>query len=204
MPPDGPSRGSSSRANPARGLALIATALILGIFVLRQGFDTDNDSAAEAAQTGDTEQQEESSGDGAQGEGDEQGGDGGSDQGGDGGGAGNEPQDEPLPASELAVRVANTTSVTGAAAGWSENIGTNGYEVGEPVQAAGEERPASAVYFRAQFEREADQLAEAIGVAPDAVAPLPDPPPVSIEDEPLLPEGAQLLVILGTDLASQI
>jgi hypothetical protein len=161
-----------ARANPARGVALIATAVILGFFILRNGWDQnlpDVDSAGTQAPTS-----AES--------------------------APPPPEEETTastaparPPAEITVRVLNAAGVGGAAADWTTALEQAGYR---PAQAdnAPETRDTTAVLFAAGFDREAAVLAEQIRAPADQVAPLGEPPAVD-------PAGAQLVVLLGTDLA---
>lgn len=198
MVPEGP----PTRANPARGIVLIATALVLGLFVLRQGFETIDDVTA-VDSTSDSQEEGESgdpsaegTAEGAEGEGE-----------GDGGEASAEPQEEPLrDASELTVRVINTTSTVGTAANWACSLRDTGGYITDPAQAtnlAGErdERPQTTVMFAAGLDREASELAQAVGTDV-GVEPVPaDAPPTDTEGQPLMAEGVQFLVLLGSDLA---
>lgn len=184
-----------ARANPTRGLALIATAVILGIFVLRQGFET-TDNGAAATEVG--SDQEEDSSDGTPEEDDEEGED---------EGAANEEAEappEPLAPAELMVRVANTTGVGGAAGGWSDNIETNGYQTAEPTDAAERDLERTTVVHREELAAEASSLAAAIG-EPDQiqVRPFAGEELLSQAGEPLMTEDVDLLILLGQDLADQ-
>lgn len=175
----------SARANRARGLALIASAIILGFFVLRNAWD--QGVPVVAANGGDTEEATEgeaTEGDdgAANGENGEQ-------------GEGETP--EVRPPSEVTVLVTNTTDVGGAAATYTQLLSDGaGYQTVEPTN-ADEQRDTTAVLFVEGFEREAAQLAEGLANPPPEVAPMPDPPPVD-------PAGAQLVVLLGLDLAQQV
>ena len=169
---------TQARANPARGLALIATAVIVGIFLLRNGFDDQgvpdivSDSPA-ATQPG-----------------------GAAASSGDGGTATTAPpaQAPPKTPAEVTVRVANAAGVNGAAAEWTGKIADAGYKTVEATNAT-PNRDATAVLFQAGFDREAGMLAEAIGAPSDGVVALTEPAQVD-------PGGANLVVLLGTDLAN--
>jgi hypothetical protein len=167
-----------SRANPARGVALIATAVILGLFILRNGYEqrTDVDTS-----TGDTAAEE------AGGESTEA----------PAGGTtpdGETPVQAPeRPPAEILVRVANASGVTGAAAAQTDELVGAGYRTVEPTDAR-EQVEVSRVLFAPGFDREAATLAVNIGVAPESVAPLSDPPAAELE-------GSNILVLLGPDLA---
>jgi hypothetical protein len=172
----------SRRSSPARGVALIATAVIIGLFILRNGFEQpDTDDGDVAA--------EESSADG--------GGTAVTDGGGGGGGEGTPETTAPpvtRPAGEVTVLVANASGVQGAAGELSTTIGEGGYVTLEPTNAPAEVA-ASQVQFVPDYEADAVALATAIGVPAEAVVPITDPPPVELG-------GAQVLVVLGPELAT--
>lgn len=184
-----------ARANPARGLALIATALILGIFVLRQGFDTTDDLAA-AGSVGTSDE--------------EVAGDGGSDDSGNEEGEGDdeesdepEPEPEPRDPADLTVRVANTTAVAGVAGSMTEDLPTNGYQTADPTDTNAErDLPTSVIVHAEGLEREALVLAGAIGDAEQIQLRPASPEGFQPGDESLI-EGADLVILVGQDLANQ-
>lgn len=191
-----PAEGPPPRANPARGLALIATALILGIFVLRQGFDTDTDRVVEAAERA---EEADENGEAAADEpsGDENDGSGEAEE-------ADEPEEvEPRSPTEITVRIANTTAIGGAAGTLSGAIEQNGYSTIEPTDAADRDRDTSVIVFREGWDAEAVVLASEI--APEGVEvelrELGDEPPLSTDNQPLMGEDVQLLVLMGHDLA---
>lgn len=160
-------------------MALIATAVILGFFVLRNAWDqgvpvvaTDGNDVEE---TSDAEDEAPDGADDA-----------------DDGEATEDERPSARPPNELTVLVANTTGVGGAASDLTERLAQNGYQTLEPTN-ADEPRDATGIFFVEGFEAEAVELSEAIDSSPDRVGLLPDPPPVD-------PGGAQLLVLLGPDL----
>lgn len=169
------------RAHPARGVALIATAVILGFFVLRNAWDqgvplvaTNDENAGEAPQD---DAPDEADGDDA-----------------DDDGEPTEDDAAPVrPAEEVTVRVANTTGVAGAAGNVTDLLAGGGYQTVDPTDAEGA-RETTVVLFSEDFEREAAELSQALADPPTNIEPLPDPPPVD-------PAGAQLVVMLGDDLA---
>jgi hypothetical protein len=168
-----------ARAHPARGVALIATAVILGFFVLRNAWDqgvplvaANDENASEAPQDDSPEDADESADDGEPAEDD---------------GA-------PVrPAEEVTVMVANTTGVAGAASNVTDLLAGGGYQTLDPTNAE-DPRETTVVLFIEGFEREAAELSQALADPPTDIEPLPDPPPVD-------PAGAQLVVMLGDDLA---
>jgi hypothetical protein len=163
----------TARSNPARGVALIATAVVLGLFVVRNGFDNTS-SGGEGAPT--TEVAGSSSEAPPGGEG---------------------PTTTPQPAvrqpAEVTVLVANASGVSGAAADLTATIIGAGYQT-VPETNAPQSVAATQVLFAAGFDREAAALTTVINSPPDGVAPMPAAPPVELG-------GAQLLVLLGPDLA---
>jgi hypothetical protein len=163
-----------ARANPARGLALIATAVIVGFFVLRNGWDQSlpvgADTGTEAPAGGEDNAAPPSSETTA--------------------------STVPLrPPAEVTVRVLNAAGVSGAAGEWTTTLTEAGYPTVEPDNAPGQEtRDTTAVLFAAGFDREAAEVARQIGSPADQITPLGDPPTVD-------PAQAQIVVMLGTDLA---
>ena len=97
-----------------------------------------------------------------------------------------------------AVKVlpANGTSTAGAGTKTGDRLKTAGYDV---LAATNTTKAAttSSVEFAPGFEREARVVAQLLGLADSAVQPIPTPAPV-----PDL-RGANLLVIVGTDLAGR-
>jgi hypothetical protein len=164
------------RTSPARGVALIATAVIIGLFVLRNGFETPGDG-------GDLTPAAESTATTAAGT-----------PGSEGTTPATTAAPTARPPAEVTVLVANTTGVAGAAGGLSDNLKGQGYVAATPTDA----QPALAatqVLFVEGFELEAQAVAAAIRAPAAAVQPMPDPPPVADL------AGAQVLVMLGSDLA---
>ncbi|HEX6237057.1 MAG TPA: LytR C-terminal domain-containing protein [Acidimicrobiales bacterium] len=192
-----PDRPPAARPSPARGVVLIAVAVVLGLFLLRAIDDSDATSAADGEALEATDDGE-ASGDTGAGESDEPPGepaDGGTDGGGDGGTEeGEPPAPEPRTPGEITVIVLNGSGVQGAAGQQTETLGAAGYQT---AVAANAPQPVAQtqVQHAEGFEAEAAVLAEELGV-PGSVAPMsPDLGEVDLQ-------GAQLVVLLGTDLAS--
>lgn len=168
----------SRRTSPARGIALIATAVIIGLFVLRNGFESPSGNGSVAPTAEDTTETTAAGTPGT--------------------GGGGTPETTaapaPRPPAEVTVLVANTTTVGGAAGGLSENLTGQGYKAAPPTDAD----PAleqTQVLFAEGFQAEAAAVAAAIQAPPESVQPMPDPVPVADL------AGAQVLVMLGSDLA---
>jgi len=160
-------------------VAVIATAVIIGLFVLRNGFDQSDSDGADVATEAPSA-------------------DDGSTAATDGGGGGGSPETTapPVthPAGEVTVLVANASGVQGAAGELSTTIGEGGYVTLDPTNAPAEVA-ASQVQYAPDFQADALALATAIGVPAEAVVPITDPPPVELS-------GAQVLVVLGPELAT--
>ncbi|HEX6420437.1 MAG TPA: LytR C-terminal domain-containing protein [Acidimicrobiales bacterium] len=170
-PPTGPPRGGS----PARGVVLVAVAIVIGFFVLRAIDDTG--AGPEAATDGPAEATDTTV-------------------------AGGEPSEstatteappEPRPPGEVVVLVANASGVQGAAATMSEQVQGAGYQIATATNAP-QSVEATQVLAVAGYEPEAAALAATISAPEGAVQPMPDPPPLDLA-------GAHLLVLLGPDLA---
>ena len=169
-------RPSEPTVNPARGAALVVVAVLLGLVLLRNGLDT---SEVVTSSKGDDTST-----------------DGGSDD-----GDGSDSDEETTttlaarPPAEVAVVVLNGTSVSGAAGKYSTAIGSVGYQMLDPGDAA-TKIPATQVFFTPGFEREAAAVALAAG-APATVIPaaLPTPPPGEVG-------AANVVLVIGAALAS--
>ncbi|MGH9209789.1 MAG: LytR C-terminal domain-containing protein [Acidimicrobiales bacterium] len=166
---------SQARANPARGIALIATAVIVGIFLLRNGWEDGGSVAADGA--------DDSAAAGATG-GDD--------------GAGTETTATtvaPRQPGEITVRVLNASGVAGAAGATTDALAQAGYQMAEAGNAPEGTDPATTVVLHAAgYEQDAPLVAQAVGAAATSVAALTEPPQVDVA-------GAQIVVILGTDVA---
>jgi LytR cell envelope-related transcriptional attenuator len=162
-----------------RGLLLIAVAVIVGVLLLRNGFD-DTGGASSAPTTS-------------------------------GGGAvtsvspdttavdGSTDSTEPTtptsvrPPNQVKVFVANAAGVQGAAGRASDTLKAAGY-----VAVAGNSPTrvdTTTIYYTEGFQGEANAVAAALGAPPTSVQPMPTPPPVADI------QGAQVLVVLGPDVA---
>ena len=95
---------------------------------------------------------------------------------------------------ELTVRVGNGTRTSGAAAKVSERLAALGYTTRTPTDSKLKDVPATTVYYRGPHQAEAEVLANAIGLSAVDVLPITDPSPIE-------PDGAELIVIVGTDQA---
>ena len=171
--------------NPARGAALVVVAVLVGLFLLRNGLDTSevvtaSDNGAEA--------------DGGEADG------GAADEGTDDAtDEGAETTDTTLPPArtpdQVPTIVLNGSGVSGAAGRYSEFLGSLGYQLTDPDGAnANANVPSTQILYAEGFEQEAVELADAIGAAAIAPAPLGAEPPGETM-------GAMVVVVLGPDLA---
>ncbi|HEX8804757.1 MAG TPA: LytR C-terminal domain-containing protein [Acidimicrobiales bacterium] len=165
----------STRSNPARGVALIATAVILGLFILRNGFD-DGSSSGATSTTAEPTAGDTTATTGAP----------------DGTGT-TAAAPAARPPGEVTVIVANTTSVGGAAGQLSQTISDAGY-LTAPATDSPQAVDATQVLYLDGYQADAAAVAGVIQAPATAVAALPDPPPVELA-------GAQVVVLLGPDLA---
>ena len=175
-PTEGP---PSSRSTPARGIVLLAAAVVLGLFLLRALEDSGSSDDAATAPSGSTAAGGETSDTTtAEGDGDTT--------------TTAAPLRQPA---EIVVRVANVSGVEGAAGARTEQLAAEGYQTVEPTNGPeGQQLDATQVFFVDGFEGEAGALAEVMGAAADGVTAMPAQPPID-------PGGAQIVVLLGTDLA---
>jgi len=93
------------------------------------------------------------------------------------------------------VIVANASGVQGAAATQTERLQAASYQVATPANAPeGMDLSATEIVPTAGFEQEAARLATELGLPPESVKPMTDDLQVDLA-------GANILVLLGTDLA---
>jgi LytR cell envelope-related transcriptional attenuator len=172
-------RPMTARSSPARGMVLIAAAVVLGLFLLRA-----IDDSSSSVSTGGPEETGGTTGAGgdttappAEGEGT------------------TTTETPPRQPAEVTVRVANASGVQGAAGAKTQQLAGAGYKtVGETNGPPGQQIEATQVLFSEGFDREAVAVAEALGLTAENAAALPAQPPVDLA-------GAQILVLLGTDIA---
>lgn len=166
-------RPTEPTVNPARGAALVVIAVVVGLLLLRNGLDTSEvvtSSKDNSAKDSGKEAKDDST-------------------------ETTETTVAVKSPAEVTVIVLNGTSVSGAAGKYSTAIGTAGYQMLEPGDAA-TKIPATQVFFTPGYEREAAAVALAAG-APGTVTPaaLPTPPPGEVG-------AANVVVVIGADLAS--
>jgi LytR cell envelope-related transcriptional attenuator len=92
---------------------------------------------------------------------------------------------------EIKVAAINGSGVTGAAARLSARLESDGYVVGEPTSRRVQE--TSSVLHRPGFDAEALALASSLGLDPSVLEPTEAPP-----------AGADLVVVVGQDLAPRL
>jgi hypothetical protein len=175
-------RPTEPTANPARGAALVVVAVLIGLFLLRNGLDTSETVVP--------------SSDGSVTDGADEGTDESTDT------ATDESTDSTndtvalRPATQVSAVVLNGSGVTGAAGRYSEVLGGLGYQLTDENGAdATADVATTQVLHGPGFEGEAAALATAIGAPATAVQPLGTTQPGVIN-------GAQVVVVLGPDLAN--
>ena len=178
-------RPAESTANPARGAALVVVAVVIGLFLLRNGLDT---SEAVTSDPGDRSSDSTDSTD-----------EGSSDEGTDEGtGSTTSSTVAGRTPAEVPSIVLNDSGVSGAAGTYSEVLAAAGYQLTNPDGANADAEGDAAVtivYFAPEFEQDAAAVAELIGAPASAVQPLPTTPPGPIA-------GASVVVVIGLDLAN--
>lgn len=178
-------RPTEPTINPARGAALVVVAVLVGLFLLRNGLDT---SEVVTASRDDTSTDSDAT-DGAA--------DAGTDAATD---AGTDSTDETIPAgrppAEVPTIVLNGSGITGAAGRYSTVLAGAGYQLTNPNGDDADSRiPTTQILFAEGFEVEARAVAAAIGAPTLVPAPLGASAPGTIV-------GAQVVVVLGPDLAN--
>lgn len=180
-------RPTEPTVNPARGVALVVVAVLVGLFLLRNGLDT---SEVVTASRDDTENGEDADGGSDEGATDE-----GTDE-----GATDEGTDDTVPQArppgEVPTIVLNGSGVGGAAGRYSEALLSLGYQLTNPSGGnATANVPTTQILYAEGFEQEAAAVAAAIGAPSIAPAPLAEPLPGDIV-------GAMVVVVLGPDIAN--
>ena len=169
-------RPSEPTANPARGAALVIVAVLVGLFLLRNGIDTTTTTSSGGSDSGSS-----------------------TDAGTTDSGAGSSTTSSTIglrdPA-DVATVVLNGTTVNGAAKKWSTFLASKGYGLTDSDGAGGPDATATSVYYAAGFEQEATAVALLIGAPSTSVALLPTPPPQNSGT-------AKVVVVLGPDVASK-
>lgn len=171
----------------ARGLALLALALLIGI-VLLNATDADPPGTTVSAQ-GDSDTADGGTGgeSDASGEGDGEG----------DGTAAETPATPPTPTTapakapkDVKVIIANASDVNGAAGNAKKALDPVGYNVLSPANAP--KVAESGVFFTAGFEADAAAVATALGLPATVVKAIPAPPPFDTK-------GANVAVVIGAD-----
>jgi len=167
-PPSGPPRPS-----PVRGVVLVAVAAVLGFFLLRAIDDSGSGIVVETATPTSDAAADATSPDSS------------------------DTTAAPIrPQAEVILIVANASGVSGAARTQTDRMTQAGYQAVEPANAPPDtELTTTEILPSAGFEQEAARLATELGLPPESVKPMTDPPPVDLA-------GANILVLLGTDIAA--
>ncbi|MBU3701186.1 MAG: LytR family transcriptional regulator [Acidimicrobiia bacterium] len=97
------------------------------------------------------------------------------------------------PVADVKVKVANATNTPGLAAKVRDILQGRGYTQ-TTIGDSPNKQLATDVFFLPGWEAEARSVALALGLGPNVVRPMPEPPPIS-------PGDAAILVLAGVDLA---
>ena len=164
-------------ANPARGAVLVVVAVVIGLFLLRNGIDS---STTVGADRGDPSTDE------------------GLDDGATDDTTSTTAAAVTTPPGQVPTIVLNDSGVTGAAGRYSEALAAAGYQLTSPegeTSTLPGDRPLTQVLYGEGFEEEAVLVAAAIGAPESEVQPLGTTVPGPTG-------GASVIVVLGTDLAN--
>jgi hypothetical protein len=104
----------------------------------------------------------------------------------------------PRQPAQITVTVANGTNVSGAAQRIKSQLLQSGYNVVSATNATSTTNATTTVSYLPGFQQEAVILATSLSLPATAAAAIPPPPPVSDT------KGADLVVVVGADLASQL
>jgi hypothetical protein len=169
-------RPTEPTANPARGAALVIVAVLVGLFLLRNGIDTTTTATGSTDKGASTDA-------------------GGADEGSDSGSSTSSTLGLRQPV-EVPTVVLNGTQTNGAAKKWSGFLQARGYNLTDSDGAGGPDATATSVYYAEGFEQEAAAVATLIGAPATAVALLPTPAPQNSGT-------AKVVVVLGPDVAAK-
>lgn len=175
-------RPAEPTVNPARGAALVVVAVLIGLFLLREGLDTSEAVTTNSSDKGSDSSESSDSSDST-----------------DEGDASTTTTVATREPADVPTIVLNDSGVAGAAGSYSDALAAAGYQMTNPDGANADAEGDAAttiVYFAPGFDADAAAVAAVIGL-PDTVTPtaLPTTPPGPIA-------GASVVVVLGTDLAS--
>ena len=175
-------RPAEPTVNPARGAALVVVAVLIGLFLLREGLDTSEAVTTNSSDKGGDSSDSSDSSDST-----------------DEGGSTTSTTLAARAPADVPTIVLNDSGISGSAGTYSDVLLAAGYQLTNPDGANADAEGDAAttiVYFAPGFQAEAAAVAAVIG-APDTVVPteLPTTPPGPIA-------GASVVVVLGTDLAN--
>jgi hypothetical protein len=173
--------GGDSSPQLMRGAALLVVAVLIGVFLLANGFDEgpSSEAALDTDLTIDTDDESEPTVSVVE-------------------------TTAPTtsvaarPPEEVTVLVANGTEVSGTATQFSTQLAADGYVTAEPGTGDNTDYETSVVYFNPDSEAEATAVASALGIDTANVSAMPNPVPTRDGDL----RGASVLVIVGSDLAA--
>jgi hypothetical protein len=152
-----------------RGALLVAAAVLLGAGLLANGFRDDNVTTGSKSTTQTTRTTAP-------------------------GGTGTTVVQAHDPA-QVKVLILNGSGKSGVAKAAKDQLAAANYTVLEPGNAKGGTITASIVYFVPGYDADAQTIAAKLGLPASAAQPLPNPVPDTVADA----QGANIVVIIGTD-----
>lgn len=175
-------RPTEATANPARGAALVVAAVLVGLFLLRNGLDTSETITTKPDSSSSTATGGDSSTDGTTA---------------DAGTTGTDSTVAVRAPGQVPTIVLNGSGVKGAAGKYSTFLAAAGYDLTNPDGAnATADVAATQILYAPGFDREAAALATLIGAPTTAVVPLGTTLPGTTA-------GASVIVLVGPDLGSK-
>lgn len=178
-------RPTDTVANPARGAALVVVAVLVGLFLLRNGLDTSDVVTGSPSSGGSTDLGVTDGGTTDEGSTDE---------------GTTDSTAVVRPPSQVPTIVLNGSGVAGAAKRYSTVLAELAYSLTNPEGGnATNNVQATQVLYGPGYDREAVAVAEALGAASGQPAPTPTPLGTV---QPGTTNNAQVVVVLGPDIGS--
>ncbi|MDQ2648619.1 MAG: LytR C-terminal domain-containing protein [Actinomycetota bacterium] len=179
-------RPTDTVANPARGAALVVVAVLIGLFLLRNGLDTSDVVTGSPSSGGSTDLGVTDGGSTDEGTTDD--------------GSTTDSTVGVRPPSQVPTIVLNGSGVSGAAKRYSSVLAALAYSLTNPEGGnATNNVQATQVLYGPGYDREAVAVAEALAAASGQAAPTPTPIGTV---QPGTTNNAQVVVVLGPDIGS--
>jgi hypothetical protein len=164
--------GNNSSSAALRGAILIGVAVLLGGVLLAQSFDNGGSPLSSGSNTSTTVKHNGTST------------------------TATTTTPQPHDPSAVKVLVLNGSGKSGIAKTAADQLKAANYTTLDPANAKSSTPiAASAVYYTAGYEADAQAIASKLSLNPSAAQPLPSPPPAEVGD----PKDANIVVMIGTD-----